>query len=219
MLGKRQTEKIKVLGIAGSLRQYSYNRALLRAAQELAPDDMEIQIFDNETLSLIPLYNEDVRQQGEPETVEIMKREISRADALLFAVPEYNHAMSGVLKNAIDWVSRPPSESPLDGKPIAIMGASIGISGTLRAQMNFRQICVFTNMLPINKPQVLVANAAEKFSPDGRLLAEDSRHFVGLLLESLRDWTRKLYYGNLMVEIGEHIVPIPEEILEAGSLK
>ena len=148
------TEKVQVLGIAGSLRQGSYNRALLRAAQELSPEDMEIQIFDNETLTMIPPYDEDVRQQGEPETVEIMKREISTSDALLFAIPEYNHAMSGVLKNAVDWVSRPPNESPLNGKPIAIMGTSIGKSGTARAQMNFRQLCVFTNMLPLNKPEI-----------------------------------------------------------------
>ncbi len=155
-------EKIQVLGIAGSLRKGSYNRALLRAARELAPEDMEIKIFDNETLAQIPPYNEDIREQGEPETVEIFKREIQYADALLFAVPEYNYSMSGVLKNVIDWASRPPSESPLDGKPIAIMGASIGMSGTMRAQMHFRQICVFTNMLALNKPQVLVARAGEK---------------------------------------------------------
>lgn len=196
-------EKIQVLGIAGSLRQGSYNRALLRAAQELAPDEMEIQIFDNETLTLIPPYNEDVRQQGEPETVEILKREISHADALLFAIPEYNYSISGVLKNAIDWVSRPPSESPLDGKPIAIMGASVGMSGTARAQMHFRQVCVFTNMLPLNKPQVQVAHAAEKFDSGGRLIDEDTRHFVRLLTQALLEWTRKLHYGNMMFEIGE----------------
>ena len=203
MLQKPLEEKIQVLGIAGSLRQGSYNRALLRAARELALDDMEIQIFDNKTLTLIPPYNEDVRQQGDPEAVEILKREIRRADALLFAVPEYNHSMSGVLKNAIDWVSRPLNESPLDGKPIGIMGASIGMSGTARAQMDLRQLCVFTNMLPLNKPQVLIARAAEKFDPDGRLIDEDSRHYVRLLTQALLEWTRKLHYGNMMVEIGE----------------
>jgi chromate reductase, NAD(P)H dehydrogenase (quinone) len=201
-------EKVKVLGIAGSLRKNSYNRALLRAAQELAPEDMEIRIFDNETLSKIPTYNEDVRQHGDPETVEILKNEIDQADALLFAIPEYNHAMSGVLKNAIDWVSRPPRNSPLNGKPIAIMGASVGMSGTARAQMNFRQTCVFTNMHPVNKPEVLVSNAQQRFdSEGGRLIDEDSRKFLAQLLEALLDWTRRLNYGKMMVEIGEKTIP------------
>ena len=205
------TEKVQVLGIAGSLRQGSYNRALLRAAQELAPDDMEIQIFDNETLTMIPPYDEDVRQQGEPETVEIMKREISTSDALLFAIPEYNHAMSGVLKNAVDWVSRPPNESPLNGKPIAIMGTSIGKSGTARAQMNFRQLCVFTNMLPLNEPQVQVSHAAEKFDEAGRLTDEKTRHYVSMLTDALLDWTRRLHYGKLMLEIGNQALSFLEE--------
>ena len=211
------TEKVQVLGIAGSLRQGSYNRALLRAAQELAPEEMEIQIFDNETLTMIPPYDEDVRQQGEPETVEIMKREISAADALLFAIPEYNHAMSGILKNAIDWISRPSNESPLDGKPIVIMGASVGKSGTTRAQMNFRQLCVFTNMLPLNKPQVQVSHAAEKFDSNGRLTDEKTRQYVSMLTDALLDWTRRLHYGKLMVEIGKHGIPIMENLLEKES--
>jgi chromate reductase len=205
------TEKVQVLGIAGSLRQGSYNRALLRAAQELAPEEMEIQIFDNETLTMIPPYDEDTRLQGEPETVEIMKQEISASDALLFAIPEYNHAMSGVLKNAIDWVSRPSNGSPLDGKPIAIMGASIGKSGTARAQMNFRQLCVFTNMLPLNKPQVQVSRAAEKFDKNGRLTDEKTRLYVSKLTEALLAWARRLHYGGLMLEIGKQVFSILEE--------
>lgn len=212
---KSNNDKVQVLGIAGSLRQGSYNRALLRAAQELAPEDMDIQIFDNETLIQIPPYNEDVRQQGEPETVEILKREIEWADALLFAVPEYNHSMSGVLKNAIDWASRPPGESPLDGKPVAIMGASIGRSGTARAQMHFRQVCVFTNMLPLNKPAVQVTNAAEKFDAEGHLVDEDTRHYVRRLTEALLDWSRVIHYGRLMVEIGKHNKPALEKLQTA----
>lgn len=212
MAQNKITETIQVLGIAGSLRKGSYNRALLRAAQELAPKDMEIQIFDNETLTMIPPYNEDVRLQGEPETVEILKREISCADALLFAIPEYNHSMSGVLKNVIDWVSRPPNESPLDDKPIAIMGASTGKGGTVRAQMDFRQLCVFTNMLPVNRPQVLVSNAMQKFDVEGRLVDADTRHYIRLLMEALRDWTRKLHYGNLMVDIGKQTFSVMEKV-------
>src|SRR5512147_653193 len=112
----------------------------------MAPEEMEIRIFDNVTLAAIPAFNEDIRQQGEPEPVKILKQEISRSDALLFAIPEYNYSFSGVLKNAIDWASRPPNSSPLDGKPIALMGASTGMSGTIRAQIHFRQVCTFTNM-------------------------------------------------------------------------
>jgi len=208
----QKKEKIKVLGIAGSLRKGSYNRALLRAAQEVAPHDMEIKIFDNQTLKRIPTYNEDSRKLGEPETVEIMKREIGHVDALLFAIPEYNYSMSGVLKNAIDWVSRPPNESPLDGKPIAIMGASIGLSGTTRAQMHFRQLCVFTNMLPLNKPQVLVPRAADKFSSDGILKDEDTRDHVRLLTEALLEWIHKLYYGSIMVGISNEAILENENI-------
>ena len=200
-------ERIHVLGIAGSLRKNSYNRALLRAAQELAPEDMEIRIFDNETLSKIPPYNEDVRQQGDPETVEILKNEIRQADALLFAIPEYNYSITGVLKNAIDWASRPHNDSPLGGKPTAMMGASVGMGGTVRAQMHFRQVCAFTNMLLVNKPEVLVGNAQQRFDSDGgRLIDQDSRKFVRQLMEALLDWTRRLNYGSMMVEIGEKTI-------------
>ena len=206
------TERVHVLGIGGSLRKNSYNRALLRAAQELAPDDMEIRIFDNETLSQIPPYNEDIRQHGDPETVEILKDEIRNADALLFAIPEYNHSFTGVLKNAIDWASRPANASPLNDKPIAIMGASIGMGGTVRAQMQFRQICVFTNMHPLNKPEVLVGNAQQKFDSDGgKLIDPDSREFLAQLLKALLDWTRRLSYGRVMVEIGEKNIPSREK--------
>ena len=203
MVQKQINEKFNVLGIGGSLRKDSYNRALLHAAKELAPERMDIHIFENEGLKTIPPFDEDVRKQGEPETVEILKREIRHADAMLFAIPEYNHSLTGVLKNAIDWVSRPPADSPLDGKPVAIMGASTGISGTIRAQMHFRQICVFTNMLPLNKPQVFVTRAAEKFDADGRLTDEDTRRFIRQITEALLAWTRKLHYGDIMLGIAD----------------
>lgn len=203
------TEKIHILGIGGSLRKNSYNRALLRAAQELAPEEMEIRIFDNATLASIPLFNEDVRQHGDPEPVQILKAEIRKAHGLLFAVPEYNYSISGVLKNVIDWVSRPPNESPLRGKPVALMGASTGISGTIRAQMHFRQVCVFTDMLPVNTPHVFVANAAQKFDAEGHLLDEEARKFVGQLTESLLEWQRRLRYGDLMNDIRDRTVASP----------
>jgi chromate reductase len=188
----RINEKLNILGIGGSLRKGSYNRALLRAAIELAPEEMEITIFDNEIFSAIPLYNDDVRAKAVPEPVKILKHEIQLADGLIFAIPEYNFSVSGVLKNAVDWVSRPKNESPLDGKPVALIGASTGISGTIRAQMHFRQICTTTNMLAVNGPQVYVAKAANKFDSDGRLIDEDARHFLSLLLKTFSDWIRKM---------------------------
>lgn len=208
------TEKVQVLGIAGSLRKGSYNRALLRAAKELAPDEMEIQIFDNETLTMIPPYNEDVREMGEPETVEILKQEIKHADALLFAIPEYNYSISGVLKNALDWASRPPGGSPLNEKPVALMGASVGSSGTMRAQIHFRQLCVSTNMFPLNNPKVFVTHSAGKFD-SGKLVDEDTRNHVRRLAEGLLKWTRKLHYGSTMMEIRNKAMHV-KETAEAG---
>ena len=213
MLEHIPNEKINVLGIGGSLRKNSYNRALLRAARELAPEEVEMEIFDNAALSAIPLFNEDVRQQGEPESVRVFKQQLHDADALLFSVPEYNYSISGVLKNAIDWASRPPNTSPLNGKPVAIMGASTGRSGTIRSQMHFRQVCVFTNMLPLNKPEVYVANAAEKFDPEGILVDKDSREFVRQLMQALLEWTRKLQYGSFLMENQK------EALLSAGNPK
>jgi len=208
-------EKVQVLGIAGSLRQGSYNRALLRAAQELAPEEMEIQIFSHQRLAQIPPYNEDLREQDEPEAAEILKREIEWADALLFAIPEYNHSITGVLKNAIDWASRPASASPLDGKPVAMMGAATGRSGTIRAQMHFRQVCATTNMLLLNKPLVQVINAADQFNSEGQLTNENARHFISMLTDALLTWTRMLQYGNLVLEIGAHNIPALEDLQTA----
>ncbi len=200
MLENSSSEKIRVLGIGGSLRKGSYNRALLRAARDLAPEEMDVHVFDNDILAAIPLFNEDVRQQGEPEPVRILKQEIGQADALLFAIPEYNYSISGVLKNAVDWASRPANGSPLDGKPVALMGASTGLSGTIRAQMHFRQVCSFTNMLPLNKPQVTVANASVKFDPEGWLVDQDTRGFVRAMMEALLAWTILLRDGRRVQE-------------------
>jgi chromate reductase len=150
---------------------------------------MSIETFD---ITPIPLYNADVQVQGFPEPVVAFKEAIRRADALLLATPEYNHSIPGVLKNAIDWASRPADESPLDGKPVAIVGASTGRMGTVRAQMHLRQVCVYTNMLAVNKPQVLVMRAREKFDKDGRLVDETSRRFLRELLEALAEWILRL---------------------------
>jgi len=182
-------KSIHVLGFSGSLRQGSFNTALLRAASELLPEDLTLEIFD---LSPIPFYNADVETAGAPEAAQDFKTRIAAADALLIATPEYNYSIPGVLKNAIDWASRPPKNSPLNGKPLAMMGASGGSSGTMRAQMHLRQICVFTNMLPLNKPEVYLMKAFEKFDGAGKLVDEPTRQRIHELLKALATWTRKL---------------------------
>src|SRR5438552_5981580 len=181
--------KLDVLGIAGSLRAGSFNRSLLRAAQELAPAGMQITAFD---LAPIPLYNADVEAKGDPEPVGALKSAIRRADALLIVTPEYNFGMPGVLKNAIDWASRPPRSSVLMGKPAAIMGATPGMGGTGRAQLQLRQAFLFTQTLAVLSPEVLVARAGEKFDASGRLTDEKTRQIVGQLLQALADWTARL---------------------------
>jgi len=183
---------VRVLGIAGSLRAGSFNRSLLRAAQELAPEGMDIRSFD---IAPIPLYNADVEARGDPEPVATLKTAIREADALLVATPEYNFGVPGVLKNAIDWASRPPDKTPLRGKPAAIMGASPGASGTVRAQLQLRQAFVFTQTLAVLAPEVLVPRAHEKFDQDGRLTDEKTRELVRKLLVALRDWTLRLRGG------------------------
>jgi chromate reductase len=181
-----ETKEITVLGICGSLRKASYNMAALRAAIELKPPGMAIVVAD---IAAIPLYNEDVRVEGFPPPVETLRRQIREADALLFACPEYNYSMSGVLKNAIDWASRPPDQ-PFAGKPAAIMGAGAGMAGTARAQSDLRRSCVFLDIHPINKPEVLIGQAPTKFDGEGRLLDEAAKGFIRDMLAALAAWTR-----------------------------
>jgi len=179
-----------VCGIAGSLRKASYNRALLRVAQELAPSDMEIRIF--ERIGEIPHYNEDIEKQGDPEPVQALKHAIGEADALLIATPEYNQGVPGVLKNAIDWASRPARRSVLAKKPTAIFGASPASTGSARAQSQLRQDLVFSDVPVLVQPEILVYRAQEKFDAELRLTDEKTREYVGKLLEALADWTRRL---------------------------
>jgi chromate reductase, NAD(P)H dehydrogenase (quinone) len=182
------TETIHVLGFAGSLRRASYNRALIRAARELAPDGMEVEVFE---LDDIPLYNADVEEEGYPEGVQAFHEALNRADAVLIATPEYQHGIPGVLKNAIDWASRPPGEAPILRTPVAIMGATPGLWGTARAQTQLRQAMVYNGCPMVLKPEVLVSNAGERFDDEGRLTHEATRKFIGQLLESLADLTRR----------------------------
>jgi chromate reductase, NAD(P)H dehydrogenase (quinone) len=182
------TAPIHVLGFSGSLRKASYNSALLRAAAELLPAGMTLETFD---LAPIPLYNPDNDGPDAPESVLRFKERITAADALLIATPEYNYSFSGVLKNAIDWASRPPRASPLSGKPLAIMGAG-GMFGTVRAQLHLRQVATECNLLALNKPEVRVPRPWEKFDDQGQLSDEQTRGELRALLEALAAWTRRL---------------------------
>ncbi|MGA9852450.1 MAG: NAD(P)H-dependent oxidoreductase [Gammaproteobacteria bacterium] len=179
---------LKVLGFAGSLRKGSYNKLTLKAAIELKPSDMEIESFD---IAPIPVYNEDVREKGFPPVVEEFREKIRKADALLIVTPEYNYSVPGVLKNAIDWASRPPSQ-PFNDKPVAIMGASGSLLGSARAQYDLRRSCVFLNMHLVNKPEVMIALAQNKFDANGRLTDEAARKLIAELLVNLAAWTRRL---------------------------
>ena len=179
---------IRILGIAGSLRRESYNRSTLRAATELAPEGTTIEIFE---LDGIPGFNQD-DEQNPPEKVAELKRKIREADAILFVTPEYNYSVPGVLKNAIDWASRPYGDSAWNGKPAAIMGASIGAIATARAQYHLRQMMVFLNMFPVNQPEVMIGNCADKFDQQGNLTDETTRDFIRQLLESLVQWTHRI---------------------------
>jgi len=177
-----------ILGFAGSLRRSSYNKALLRAAVELTPKDAKLEIFD---LEGIPLFNQDLEDRM-PEKVKEFKAKIRTADAILIATPEYNFSVSGVLKNAIDWGSRPSGDNSFDGKPVAIMSASPGVLGGVRAQFHLRQVLVALNMYAVNRPEVIVASADEKIDEKGNLMDEKARKKIQQLLESLVDWTERL---------------------------
>lgn len=181
---------LHVIGIAGSLRIHSFNRGLLRAAQDVAPAGMQITIMD---VTPIPFYNADVEAQGDPAPVAQLKSAVEQADALLIAVAEYNYGMSGVLKNTIDWLSRPPAHSVLHGKPVALIGASPGMAGTTRAQLQLRQTFVYTQTLVMPPPpEVLVAQAQQKFDAEGNLIDEDTRARIQRLLKALVTWTQRV---------------------------
>ncbi len=179
---------VRILGIAGSLRKGSYNRAALRTAQLLVPEDAVIEIFD---LDGIPPFNQD-DEGNPPERVSLFKSRIRAADAILIVTPEYNYSIPGVLKNAIDWASRPYGDNAWDGKPVAIMGASIGSLGTARAQYHLRQTFVFLNMYPVNQPEVMIANAAKRFDDKGNLVDQTAQQLIRKLLENLIRLTRKV---------------------------
>lgn len=179
---------MRVIGISGSLRQGSFNTAALRAAIALAPAGMQIEPAE---IGDLPLYDDDVRVAGYPPEVARLRAQIAAADALLLVTPEYNYSVPGVLKNAIDWASRPPDQ-PFNGKPVAIMGASGGLLGTARAQYHLRQMLVFLNAFPVNRPEVMIGQAASRFDEAGELKDEQSRQLISQLLAALELWTRRM---------------------------
>src|SRR5688572_29819694 len=179
---------IKILGIAGSLRKRSYNRAALRAAVQLAPEGAAVDTFE---LDGIPGFNQDEEMNPPPQVVQL-KRRVREADAILFVTPEYNYSVPGVLKNAIDWASRPFGDSAWAGKPAAIMGASVGAIGTARAQYHLRQLMVFLNMFPVNQPEVMIGNASQRFDSEGNLTDEQTKEFIRQLLQNLVEWERRI---------------------------
>lgn len=182
------TDEVKILGFAGSLRKQSYNRFTLQAAVELVPVGCTLDTFD---LDGIPPFNQD-HEREPPPAVRQFKDNVKAADAILMVTPEYNYSVPGVLKNAIDWASRPYGESAWDGKPVGIMGASVGTLGTARAQYHLRQMFVFLNMFPLSRPEVMIANADEKFDVDGNVKDEKTAEKIRELLQALGDWTRRL---------------------------
>jgi chromate reductase len=181
-------EQISILGFAGSLRERSYNRALLRAAVELVPNSAKLEVFE---LDAIPPFNGDL-ESSPPETVKEFKRKVKTANAILIVTPEYNYSVPGVLKNAIDWASRPYGDNAFQGKPVAMMSASTGMLGGARAQYHLRQSFVFLDMHPVNKPEVFVTFAPQKFDDKGKLTDEQTKELMGQLLDNLVAWAKKL---------------------------
>ncbi|MDX1676041.1 MAG: NADPH-dependent FMN reductase, partial [Longimicrobiales bacterium] len=182
-------DALRVLGIAGSLRAGSYNRSLLEAAVELAPEGMVIETFDR--LGEIPPYDADVETEGDPDAVAALKQAIDGSDALLWVTPEYNYSVPGVLKNAFDWASRPARSSVLIGRPAAVTGVSGGGSGTARAQMALRQSMVFTRTPVMPGPELLVSRGGERFDDDGVLTDEGIRDRLVDFLERFDEFARR----------------------------
>jgi len=183
---------LNVLALSGSLREKSYNTALLREAGRLAPAGMTIDIA---SIRDIPLYDADVEANGFPAPVTMLSDKVKSADALLIATPEYNFSIPGVLKNVIDWLSRPPLDAALARKPVAIVGAG-GRLGSARAQYHLRQVCGCLSMLPVPRPEIFVLNAWDQFDAQGRLKDEAVAKQVRDLLAALADWALLLRRGS-----------------------
>jgi len=182
-----KNENVSIFGFAGSLRLGSYNKMLLKTAQELSPENVKTEIFD---LEGIPIFNQDLENKPN-DKLKAFKEKIKAADGLLIVTPEYNYSVPGVLKNAIDAASRPSGTNPFEEKPIGIMGASIGMIGTARAQYHLRQSMVFLNAYIMNRPEIMVSFAEKKFDQTGRLTDEVSRQKVKEFMVALLQWIIK----------------------------
>jgi chromate reductase len=174
---------LRFAGLSGSLRKGSYNTALLRAAQSLVPEEVT---FETVEIGRLPLFNADIDDPEQLHRIGDFRESLRRADAFVIASPEYNYSIPGVLKNAIDWASR-GKDSPLQNKPVAIMGASPGMLGTARMQMHLRQVFLFNNMVPVNKPEVFVNQAQTKFNADGLLSDEKTIDAIRRQMIALKD--------------------------------
>jgi chromate reductase len=179
---------IRLLGISGSLRKQSYNSGALRAIATIVPEDVSFSTVD---LSSLPFYNADVEQSGFPEAVKEFRSDVAAADALIFAVPEYNFSLPGVLKNALEWLSRQP-DPPAWGKACAVFGASVSPLGTARGQFHFRHVCVSLNMMVVNAPHVDINSAKDKFGADGTLTNQQTLNSLRELVRELKDLTVQL---------------------------
>jgi chromate reductase len=181
-------KSVDILGFAGSLRKGSFNKSLLRAAKELVPKGAKLEIFD---LAEIPVFNQDFENKP-PEIVKEFKAKIKAADAILIVTPEYNYSIPGVLKNAIDWASRPYGDNAFEDKPVALMSASSGMLGAARAQYHLRQTFIFLNMHAVNRPEVIVTFADEKIDEKGNVIDEKTKEKIKELLKALVAWTKRL---------------------------
>ncbi|MBZ0110962.1 MAG: NAD(P)H-dependent oxidoreductase [Thermoanaerobaculia bacterium] len=184
---QNEASPLYIVGIAGSLRKASYNRALLAAARQRAPTGVQIEIH---TLDPIPLYNQDIENQGIPTAVQKLRDAIYAADAVLLVTPEYNSGIPGVLKNTLDWLSRPPKPHPFDGRPVGIMGTTPGGFGTRAAQYQLRQVLVPLNAYVMAQPMMLVPGAGDKFDEEQTLTDEKTLAFLDRYLTSFSAWTR-----------------------------
>lgn len=179
---------IHALGISGSLRRASTNSGLLRCAQVSLPAGMTFEILD---ISEVPLYNADKNTENRSQAVAHALSRIEAADALVLACPEYNYSIAPALKNIIDWASREPENRLLNGKPVAIMGSGGGM-GTSRAQYHLRQVCVFVNLLALNKPEVFANAFAGGFDVEGNVTDPKIRESITKQMETLHNWTQRL---------------------------
>jgi len=184
---------MRILGISGSLRRGSYNQSLLQGAREVTPSGVTLELYD---IASIPFYNADVEAEGDPAPVAVFKDAIRGADALLIATPEYNHGVPGVLKNALDWASRPHRASPLDCKPTAIMGATAGRGSTFQAQAQLRSALVYSGTCTLAQPELSLSQAAGAFDEAGRLTDEETRDALRELLEAFVEWVQVIQSGE-----------------------